>query len=277
VTCPWCSTATPARLLTDPLMQDGFCQKEFAIKCTGCKEELDHEVLKVGKFLKDIRDVVTGKLQYLPGMHLRPSTGIEDDERPKLFSQLVAKVFIKEFDREMKLYPVRKEGPWTAGRSPVRPERDAVITSFGAFNKNVQPYHTWELEHEDLNFPGMFPPIKRIMEDQPVGPNDAYTPREMKFYHDKLNQALDDGRFKTWVAGFRLVGDELPRRMGKMWSAYQNAGMASLNLAEACERQAGFIGKMKGMGWLETGRFEGEGKAFLLQRSAARYRKSKTK
>jgi hypothetical protein len=268
---------TPARLLTDPLVQDGFCQKEFAIKCTGCKEELDHEILKVGKFLKDIRDVVTGKLQYLPGMHLRPSTGIEDDERPKLFSQLVAKVFIKEFDREMKLYPVRKEGPWTAGRSPVRPERDAVITSFGAFNKNVQPYHTWELEHEDRNFPGMFPPIKRIMEDQPVGPNDLYTPREMKFYHDKLNQALEDGRFKTWVAGFRLIGDELPRRMGKMWSAYQNSGMASLNLAEACERQAGFIAKMKGMGWLETGRFEGEGKAFLLQRSAARYRKSKTK
>ena len=270
VTCPWCSIDTPVRLITDPESQDGFSQKHFSATCalSGCGLQLDHEVLKVGKFLTDLRDIVTGKLEYLPGMRLRPSDGLEDGERSLLFSQLIAKLFIDEFDTDMKLYPKRKDG-----KGPLRPDRNAVVTDWRAYNKYIQPYYRDELFIENHLYPRM-PTVKQIMQRQPVGPNDLASPNQMRYYHDKVNKALEDGRFKTWIAGFRLKGDELPRRLGKMWSAYQTNGIASLNLAEASKRQSGFIAKMKDMGWLERNRFEGEGKAFLLQKSAARYRES---
>lgn len=270
VTCPWCSTETPVRLLTDPSMQDGFSQGEFTAKCaqSGCDLELNHETLKVGKFVKDLRDVVTGKLEYLPGMRLRPSDGLEDGQRPRLFSQLIAKIFIDEFDTDMRLYPKRKDG-----KGPTRPEKTAVLSSFFGYNKHVEPFMKEELACVAYLYPRT-PSIKEIMLAQVVGPESVGTPYDMRFYHDKLNKTLETGQFRTWVAGFRLIGDELPRRLGKMWSAYQTSGMAGLNLAEASKRQSGFIGKMKDMGWLASDKFEGDGKAFLLQKSAARYRES---
>ena len=233
-----------------------------------CRAEADHELLKVVKFIKDLRRIVKGEMETLPGMLLRPSNGLEDVTRPRLFSQLVARMFIDSFDRDVRLFPVRVNGKMDPDRTKM-----SVYKNFYGYHKSVEPYTQDEL-HREASYGHGIPSVKRIIDAQAPDYTmfTVTAPTQMKYYHDTLKAAIDDGRFKTWVAGFRVVGDEAPRRFGKMWSAYTSAGLASLDLGEATARQSGFIGKMKEMGWLERGKFDGTERLFLLQKSVARYR-----
>jgi hypothetical protein len=87
-----------------------------------------------------------------------------------------------------------------------------------------------------------------------------------------MDATLKDGsleKLTPWVS-FKFAAVNI--RFARMFVAYTHSGIASVELGPAAMRQANFIGKMKEMGWLAPGRFEGGvGAVFLLQKAAARY------
>jgi hypothetical protein len=95
---------------------------------------------------------------------------------------------------------------------------------------------------------------------------------DFKNFENMIDAALKDGslaKLTPWVS-FKFAAVHI--RFARMFVAYTHSGIASVELGPAAMRQANFIGKMKGMGWLASGRFDGDGSAaFLLQKAAARY------
>lgn len=88
-------------------------------------------------------------------------------------------------------------------------------------------------------------------------------------FETQLDKALKSGTIARTSPGVLFKRSAVNLRVGRMYAAYSHDGMASLALGPAVMRQANFIGKMRGLGWLKSGRFELE--PFLLQKSAARY------
>lgn len=88
-------------------------------------------------------------------------------------------------------------------------------------------------------------------------------------FEKQLDKALKSGTIARTAPGVLFKRSAVNLRIGRMYAAYAHDGMASVALGPAVMRQANFIGKMKGLGWLTSGRFEQE--PFLLQKSAARY------
>lgn len=88
-------------------------------------------------------------------------------------------------------------------------------------------------------------------------------------FEKMLDRALKSGVIARAATGVMFKRCAVNLRIGRMYASYAHAGLASVALGPAVMRQANFIGKMKGLGWLKSGRFEGE--PFLLQKSAARY------
>jgi hypothetical protein len=276
--CPLCQNTLAVPLLTDS--QTGYAQKGFQTRCPQCSTHLTRDLLRVVKFLKACADVTTGEREVLPGMGSRPSLGTDPDtadrERGRLFSQAIARMFVPSFDPELKVYPVQKSGKPSELRS-----REAVIRNLGGFKREVQPFSPSELAQGEgfrlksgnyLTAPNVQALLAYHQTESEKGSLGPAT--SLIYYQEVIQAAITDKRFRTWIAEFKTT-DEFDRRLGKMWSAFRHEGMASLNLAEASKRQAGFVEKMREMGWLERGRFDGEGKSFLLQKSAARYRESR--
>lgn len=124
--------------------------------------------------------------------------------------------------------------------------------------------------------------IFKLAFDEATGnPGGTWTPSALgqhvfKWDFSKFESMIDavmkDGsleKLTPWVS-FKFAAVNI--RFGRMFVAYMHAGMASVELGPAVMRQANFIGKMKEMGWLSPGRFEGSVDAvFLLRKAAARY------
>lgn len=124
--------------------------------------------------------------------------------------------------------------------------------------------------------------IFKLAFDEATGiPGGTWTPGELgrlvfkwdfTKFESMIDAVLKDGsleKLTPWVS-FKFAAVNI--RFARMFVAYTHGGMASVELGPAVMRQANFIGKMKEMGWLEPGRFEGGvGAVFLLQKAAARY------
>ncbi|KAJ9091282.1 hypothetical protein QFC21_007271 [Naganishia friedmannii] len=97
----------------------------------------------------------------------------------------------------------------------------------------------------------------------------------VKQFENYLDANLKSGSIALLCTGIPLRRIFLDARINKLYAAYHHPGVASLALGQAVMRQAGFIGKMRGMGWLDVARFGGEGggggDVYLLQKAAARY------
>lgn len=274
VSCPGCSKTVNVPLVKEPPSLDGYSQKDFKAACrnTRCRTVFDHDLIRVGKFLRDILQVSKGERLCLPGMQMRPSTGLLDDQRPRLFSQLIARTFIAQFDPNMELFPRMNNGR----RFPRRTRY--TVLNLARAQRFVTPFKQEELINNKIYW-RQAPSIKELVQHQSARGSpfkSTASPLRMKFYQATVQATIDAKLFGSWIGGFRQIGDETDRRLGRMWSAYTSNEPASLILSEAVLRQAGFQEKLKEMGWLDRGKFDatlnGGGGAFLLQKSVARYR-----
>lgn len=95
---------------------------------------------------------------------------------------------------------------------------------------------------------------------------------DISAFEKMLDGALKSGNIARMSQGILFKRVAVNLRIGRMYASYAHAGHTSIALAPAVMRQANFIGKMKGMGWLDAGRFDGGMKeAFLLRKAGARY------
>lgn len=251
ITCPSCFTVNLVYLICDPTLRDttittkfGFAQKEFKHGCTTCHLELTHESLRAGKFALHVAKVLRGEMDWLPGIGMNPTNGQLSDPTDKkdpgtFVSLAIAGVYSDNAQR--KGHPI--------GTSRIHFPRNKL----------------GKINNEDANLP-----THQLARQ--IGNSCSWSMNDMQ---SMLETAGRNGLFKGFRGGPRMMAvDNIGRRMNRMHTAYAHSSMASLALGPAAMRQATFVAKMKDLGWLEPGRWDGgSGKSiFLLQRSAARYR-----
>lgn len=235
--CPQCSTINAIPWLRTPGRHTGYCQKDFLHLCdgNGCGLIIKHETLRVFKVCQDLVAIADGQRKFLPGLGLMPTTGELTGEIAETVSWAIVQVFKMAYDQA------------TLKDSPT--EKGAKKASMVVEKQNQPPFTAANL-------------AKHVL--------------EWKFekFEKYLDENLKAGTIARLCTGVPLRRIAIRLRISRMYAAYNHSGIASLALGPAVMRQANFIGKMKGMGWLEPGRFEGgdeSGRAFLLQKAGARY------
>ncbi|GHJ90217.1 hypothetical protein NliqN6_6619 [Naganishia liquefaciens] len=232
--CPQCNTNNTVPWLMHPSRPHGYCQKQFQHRCA-CGLMITHDVLRVAKVCNDLVGVHSGTIGFLPGLGLMPSTG---DMTPM-----------------------------------VGPRLSNAIAAFfyGKYVEKTKDISTRDVRNDQRD-------SKKIGYDDDEGPWTASSLGQQLFNWDfatfekLLDEALKSGTIARTSPGVLFKRTAVNLRIGRMYAAYSHAGKASVALAPAVMRQANFIGKMKDLGWLEPGRFDGgKRQAFLLQKAAARY------
>jgi hypothetical protein len=192
----------------------------------------------------DVARVSTGEMGFLPGFGLDPSTGEMDVEFAEAASMEVVNAFVGVEDH------------------PILREAEIVRLFVGSDHPVLGRQSTSNLLATDI----ALSTLQWKMENVEKILVAAGRSRQGLF------RSLPGGRR---AAQIKLLG----RRIARMYVAYSHSGPASLALGQAVQRQATFVARIKELGWLEPGRWDGgvdgQGKGvFLLQRSAARYRES---
>lgn len=203
---------------------------------------ITHEVLRVAKVCNDLVSVHNRKIDFLPGLALMPSTG---DMTPLVGPRLSSSIAVFFYGKYME-------------------------KTKGDLKRDVKNDSTTDLKKgEDGD------------EDDEDDEDEPWTASilgqhllnwDFSIFEKLLDDALRSGTIARTSPGVLFKRSAVNLRIGLMYAAYAHAGKASVALAPAVMRQANFIGKMKSMGWLAPGRFDGGKKeAFLLQKAAARY------
>ncbi|KAJ9115971.1 hypothetical protein QFC22_005114 [Naganishia vaughanmartiniae] len=242
--CPQCSTIDHVPWLKSQGMHTGYCQKDFKHLCVGkgCGLIIKHETLRVFKVCQDLTAIVNGRRHFLPGLGLMPTTGELTSGHAEVVSWAIVQVFKLAYDQ-----------------ATIKPLTNNKGEKYGVNSKKEQQL------------------IMQQLEQQPPFTASNFGKHVLEWKLEKFEKILDDNLKSGIIARlsltvpFRRIAIRL--RISRMYAAYDHCGLASLALGPAVMRQANFIGKMKGMGWLEPGRFEGDGPGgpFLLQKAAARY------
>lgn len=198
---------------------------------------ITHDVLRVNKVCEDIVGVVYGDVKFLPGLGLMPSTG---DMTPLVglrVSSAIAAVFKLAFDNALPETRLQSTAVFKLAFDTSVPKTSQQTTTKQTFTASALGQHVFHWSFSE--------------------------------FEKTLDKALKSGVIARASPGVMFKRSAVNLRIGRMYAAYSHSGLASVALGPAVMRQANFIGKMKGLGWLRSGRFEGE--PFLLQKSAARY------
>lgn len=126
--------------------------------------------------------------------------------------------------------------------------------------------------------------ISKVLVAAIIGP-DATTiladPDAVTVVCGRLNGDLDNAFSAPILADVRarfrklmnIEQSQLEQRIERMISAYRQEGSTSVYLAEEMRKQSSLLSKLRSLGWLNPGRFNGDvGRLFPLQKAAIRYR-----
>ncbi|KIK65181.1 hypothetical protein GYMLUDRAFT_56605 [Collybiopsis luxurians FD-317 M1] len=89
IQCPNCPNQVEVPLFRTSATPNGFCGPSFIHTCSGCGFKIDHDALKMAKFLRDIVSVSSGRTEVLAGMAYDQSTGLEYSHAMSLSNVLV--------------------------------------------------------------------------------------------------------------------------------------------------------------------------------------------
>ncbi len=218
---------------------------------------LTHDALRVSKFALDLARVFMQEMEWLPGIGMNPLNGnlgnpSDQNDAGRFVSSAIAGVFANASGElpldDMIKYPNEKKAAMDRAGPGLTQKTNDLTTRI-------------------VNLPSIQQLAKQI------GTDCLWS---MDVMQAMLDTAGKKGMFRGFPGGRRrMVLEFTGRRINRMYSAYSHSSMASLALGPAVMRQATFVAKMKDLGWLEPGRWDvGQGKSiFLLQRSAARYRR----
>ena len=198
---------------------------------------ITHDVLRTAKVCNDLVGVHNGTIGFLPGLGLMPSTGdMTPLVGPRLSSSIAAFFYGKYMEKTK-----------------------------GDLKGNVKNDSTSDLKKGEDDAPYEGPWASSSLGQHLFN-------WDFSIFEKLLDDALKSGTIARTSPGVLFKRCAVNLRIGRMYAAYAHAGKASVALGPAVMRQANFIGKMKTMGWLAPGKFDGGmSEAFLLQKATARY------
>lgn len=250
IPCPKCAVPIQVPLIGKPLNDGdggaggGLVMPNLAVPCPHCELVVTRSALRCGRFLRDLGELQTKnpRFAYLAGLgkfDSSPASGIVCSERAGTRiskCMAVSAWWVASDHKDRELYPMA--GPKDILRPLPHP------WNLAAFGDACD----WSLERARKEIMGYVEDrlmFTSVWEDRLLGKGPVH--------RQNLTAAL--------------------RRMNRIYNG-GHGGLTSVDLGPAIQRQAGFVGSMSQIGWLNLDRWltPGENTYYFLQKAAARYR-----
>lgn len=251
IPCPKCTLPLQVPLIGQPTSESdggvggGLVMPNLGVPCPRCELLVTRTALRCGRFLRDLGELQTTKprFDYLAGLgkfDSSPAAGIVCSARAGTRisrAMAVSAWWVAASHKDRELYQMA--GPKDILRPLPHPWDTAAFGDACDWSLEKARQAVMEYVKDSVMFTS-------VWEDRLLGRGIVHS-QNMKAALQRMNRIYNGG----------------------------HGGLTSVDLGPAIQRQAGFVGNMSEIGWLNLQRWHNsnESRFYFLQKAAARYRK----